>query len=164
MKLARFGLGDRTSELNRRAVENARAVAEPGRYVAGSVGPTGEFIEPYGTLKYDELLDAFREQVSALEEGGADIICVETMADLNEARAAIEAAKTQTECVVFASITFNPDKQGYRTMMGVDPATAARSLEEYGADVIGSNCGAGPEDMANILKEMSGATKKSLLD
>jgi 5-methyltetrahydrofolate--homocysteine methyltransferase len=163
LKLSRFGLADRTRELNRKAVENARVVAGPGRYVAGSVGPTGEFIEPYGTLKYDELLDAFREQVRALEEGGADIICVETMADLNEARAAIEAAKTETTCVVFASMTFNPDKRGYRTMMGVDPATAARSLEEYGADVIGSNCGAGPEEMVSILEEMSGATTRFLL-
>lgn len=161
-KLARFGLGDRTQELNRKAAENARSAARDGHYVAGSVGPTGEFLEPYGTMKYGELLDIFKEQVTALQEGGADIICVETMADLNEARAAIEAAKTYTNCVVFASMTFNRDKRGYRTMMGVDPAVAARSLEEYGADVIGSNCGAGPEDMEKILKEMSAATSRFL--
>ena len=162
-KLARFGLADRTQELNRRAAENARAAAGDGNYVAGSVGPTGEFLEPYGTMKYEELLDIFKEQVVALEQGGADIICVETMTDLNEARAAIEATKTSTKCIIFASMTFSPDKRGYRTMMGVDPTTAARTLEEYGADVIGSNCGAGPEDMENILREMSEATVKHLL-
>ena len=162
LKLGRFGLADRARELNRKAAENARAAAPPSHYVAGSVGPTGEFIEPYGALKYEELLDAFTEQARALEEGGADIICVETMADLNEARAGIEAAKTGTKCVVFASMTFSPDKRGYRTMMGVDPTTAARSLEEYGADVIGANCGTGPEDMAEILKEMAGATSRPL--
>jgi len=161
LKLGRYGLADRARELNRKSAENARAAAGPDHYVAGSVGPTGEFIEPYGALKYEELLDAFKEQALALEEGGADIICVETMADLNEARAGIEAAKT-TKCIVFASMTFNPDKRGYRTMMGVDPATAARSLEEYGADLIGANCGAGPEDMAEILKEMSQATSRPL--
>lgn len=162
LKLARFGLAEKARELNRRAAENARAAAGPERHVAGSVGPTGEFLEPYGTLKYEELLEVFREQVTALEEGGADIICVETMADLNEVRAGIEAAKTGTKCVVFASMTFNPDKRGYRTMMGVDPASAARSLEEYGADLIGANCGAGPEDMAEILKEMSASASKPL--
>jgi len=162
-KLARFGLADRTHEFNRRAAENARAAAKDGHYVAGSVGPTGEFLEPYGTMKYDELLEIFKEQVVALEQGGADIICVETMADLNEARAAIEAARTSTKCIIFASMTFSPDKRGYRTMMGIDPATAARTLEEYGADVIGSNCGAGPEDMEKILEEMSEATSKCLL-
>jgi len=163
LKLSRFGLGDRVQELNRRAAENARAAAGPEKHVAGSVGPTGEFIEPYGTLTYGELLDVFREQVIALEEGGADIICVETMADLNEARAAIEAAKTSTGCIVFASMTFNQGKQGFRTMMGVDPTSAGRSLEEYGADLIGTNCGTGPEDMVEILREISGATSKPLM-
>lgn len=162
LKLARYELSDRAQELNRKAAENARAAAGGEKYVAGSVGPTGEFIEPYGALKYDDLLNTFKEQAKALEEGGADIICVETMADLNEARAGIEAAKASTNCIVFASMTFNPDKKGYRTMMGVDPASAAGSLEEYGADVIGANCGAGPEDMAKILKEMSVATSKPL--
>jgi len=162
LKLARYRLADRVHELNRKAAENARAAAGNDRYVAGSVGPTGEFIEPYGALKYDDLLGAFREQVKALEDGGADIICVETMADLNEARAGIEAAKTATGCIVFASMTFNPDKKGYRTMMGVDPKSAARSLEEYGADVIGVNCGAGPEDMTKVLAEMAEATSKPL--
>jgi len=162
LKLARYGLADRAEELNRKAAENARAAAGPDRHAAGSLGPTGEFIEPYGTLKYDELVNAFAEQVAALEAGGVDIICVETMADLNEAKAGIEAARAKTNCIVFASMTFNPDKNGYRTMMGVDPTTAARSLEEYGADVIGANCGAGPEDMLEILKEMSRATSKPL--
>jgi 5-methyltetrahydrofolate--homocysteine methyltransferase len=162
LKLARYGLTERVDELNRAAAENARSAAGDGQYAAGSVGPTGEFIEPYGSLKYDDLLGAFQQQVKALEEGGADIICVETMADLNEARAGIEAAKTATNCIVFASMTFNPDKKGYRTMMGVDPVSAARSLEEYGADVIGVNCGAGPEDMAKVLEEMSAATSKPL--
>lgn len=158
LKLARYGLGDRVGEFNRLAAQNARAVAGPHNHVAGSIGPTGEFIEPYGTLTYEQIRDMFKEQAVALEEGGADIICVETMADLNEARAAIDAAKTNTKCIVFASMTFNLDKNGYRTMMGVDPTSAARELREYGADVIGTNCGMGPEDMVNILGEMSGAT------
>lgn len=162
LKLARYGLADRTTELNRKAAENARAAAGEGKYIAGSVGPTGEFVEPYGALKFEDLVGAFAEQAKALEDGGADIICVETMADLTEARAGIEAAKTNTGCIVFASMTFNPDKKGYRTMMGVDPTSAARSLEEYGADVIGTNCGAGPEDMAKILEEMAEATSRPL--
>ncbi|GAB4332001.1 MAG: hypothetical protein Kow0099_03620 [Candidatus Abyssubacteria bacterium] len=162
LKLARFGLAEKTASLNREAAKNAKAAAGAGQYVAGSVGPTGEFIEPYGNLSFAEVREAFREQVQALEEGGAEIICVETMADLNEARAAIEAARESTGCVIFASMTFNRDKRGYRTMMGVSPAAAAKSLAQYGADVIGANCGAGPEDMANILKEMSENTSRFL--
>ncbi len=161
VKLARFGLAERVRELNKKAVENARSVEGKNHYVAGSMGPTGEFIEPYGALKYEELVEIFREQASALAEGGADIICVETMSDLNEARAAIEAARA-TGCVVFASMTFNKDKRGYNTIMGVDPVSAARSLEEHGADVIGANCGAGPEDMVEILRQMSTVTSKYL--
>jgi 5-methyltetrahydrofolate--homocysteine methyltransferase len=161
VKLTSFGLGDRVRELNRKAVENARAVAKADHYVAGSVGPTGQFIEPYGTLTYEEIVAAFREQVTALEEGGADIICVETMSDLNEARAALEAARSTT-CILFASMTFNRDKRGYRTMMGVDPTSAARALEEYGAAVIGANCGGGPAEMVEILREMSASTSKFL--
>ncbi len=163
LKFARFGLAGRVRELNRKAAENARAAAGPNRYVAGSVGPTGEFIQPYGNLTYEEVRDAFREQASALEEGGADIICVETMSDLNEARAAVEAARASTKCAVFASMTFNRDKRGFRTMMGVDPMSAAAALEKYGADVIGSNCGVGPEGMFDILREMLEATSKFLL-
>lgn len=161
VKLARFGLAERVRELNKKAVENARSVAGKNHYVAGSMGPTGEFIEPYGAMKYEELVEIFREQASALAEGGADIICVETMSDLNEARAGIDAARA-TGCVVFASMTFNKDKRGYNTIMGVDPVSAARSLEEYGADVIGANCGAGPEDMVEILQQMSTVTSKYL--
>lgn len=162
IKLSRYNLSDRVRELNAKAAENARATAGSANHVAGSIGPTGEFIEPYGTMKYVDLLSAFKEQAKALEDGGADIICIETMADLNEVRAGIEAAKTGTNCTVFASMTFNADKKGYRTMMGVDPTSAARSLEEYGADVIGVNCGAGPEDVLKILEEMSRATSKPL--
>ncbi|RJP71560.1 MAG: hypothetical protein C4532_07310 [Candidatus Abyssobacteria bacterium SURF_17] len=163
LKLARFGLAHRVKELNQKAVENARSAAGPNHYVAGSIGPTGEFIAPYGNLSYEEVRDAFQEQATALEQGGADIICVETMSDLNEARAAIEAARTKTRCIVFASMTFDRDKRGYRTMMGVDPKSAARALEEYGADVIGANCGAGPVEMVDILREMAQATSRFLL-
>jgi 5-methyltetrahydrofolate--homocysteine methyltransferase len=163
LKLARFGLANRVKELNQKAVENARSAAGPDHYVAGSVGPTGEFIAPYGNLSYEEVRDVFEEQVAALEQGGADIICVETMSDLNEARAAIEAARTSTKCIIFASMTFNRDKRGYRTMMGVDPKSATRALEEYGADVIGANCGAGPVEMIDILREMAQATSRFLL-
>lgn len=161
-KLERFGLADRVRDFNRAAVQNARAVAANGQFVAGSVGPTGEFLEPYGTVSSAQMVEVFSEQVRALAEAGADIICVETMSDIAEAKAAIQAARENTQCVVFASMTFNRDKRGYRTMMGAAPADCARALEEAGAQLIGSNCGAGPEQMVEILREMSEATSVPL--
>ncbi len=163
LKLSRFGMGERVAEFNRAAVQNARVSAGKDRYVAGSIGPTGEFIEPYGTITYEEIVSVFREQVVALAQGGAEIICIETMSDIKEAQAAIQAARENTDCVIFASMTFNRDKRGYRTMMGVDPAAAATALEEAGAHVIGSNCGAGPEQMVEILSEMAKECRAFLL-
>lgn len=162
VKLSRFGLGERVAEFNAAAVGNARAAAGDDRLVAGSVGPTGEFLEPYGTLSYADMLDVFREQTAALAEAGADIICVETMSDVKEAHAAIEAAREKQQCVIFASMTFNRDKRGYRTIMGIDPATAARSLQEAGAHLVGANCGAGPEQMVDIMGEMAKSTSAFL--
>ncbi|RJP17284.1 MAG: hypothetical protein C4520_16995 [Candidatus Abyssobacteria bacterium SURF_5] len=163
IKLSRFGLGDRVASFNRAAVQNAHSAAAKNQFVAGSVGPTGEFLEPYGSVTYAQMLEVFREQILALAEAGADIICVETMSDVKEAQAAIEAARENTPCVVFASMTFNRDKRGYHTLMGTDPATAARALEQAGAHLIGSNCGAGPDQMVDILREMSEATQSYLL-
>jgi 5-methyltetrahydrofolate--homocysteine methyltransferase len=162
VKLGRFGLQEKVAEFNRAAVKNARAAASDHQFVAGSVGPTGEFLEPYGAITYTEMVSIFQEQTSALADAGADILCVETMSDVKEAQAAIEAART-TKCVIFASMTFNRDKRGYRTIMGTNPATAARALAQAGAHLIGANCGTGPEQMMEILDEMKQVTSAYLL-
>jgi 5-methyltetrahydrofolate--homocysteine methyltransferase len=152
--LEKEGYGDKVREFNMAAAQLAQEVRPEGRYVAGSVGPTGEFIEPYGDRTYEELRDCFREQVSALVDGGIDLVCIETMSDLSETKAAIEATKSVTELPVCATMAFDLGKKGFRTMMGVSSEEAAQILNESGVHVIGCNCGSiVVEDMAALVRE-----------
>lgn len=103
------------------------------------------------------LYEAFAEQAAALEEGGADAICVETMSSLVEAGEAVRAAKEHTSLPVFCTFSFSPGRRGFRTMMGVTPERAASRAAAAGADVIGTNCGNGIEQMIEIVREMRSA-------
>lgn len=157
-KLEDYGLGGRVTEINRASAALAREVAGESQFVLGSIGPTGEFMEPLGDLEEEEMVEIFREQAQALEAGGADVVIVETMTALEEALAAVRAVKAFTEMAVIASFTFDPlQKGGYATMMGVSPAAAVRASREAGADVAGSNCGLGPEHMLEVIREMNTA-------
>lgn len=158
LSLARHGLADRAQELSRRAAEVARAAAGSDAWIAGSVGPFGGFLEPLGETTAAEARAAFLEQALALLEGGADAIVVETMSALEEAEAAVGAAREAGAPVVIALMTFDRGAGGYRTMMGTGPSDAARALRSAGADVVGTNCGTGLtiEDYAAIVREISG--------
>ena len=157
-KLAEYGLGDRVSEINQAAAALAKAVAGPDQFVLGSIGPTGEFMEPLGDLEEAEIIEIFREQAVAMEAGGTDVVIVETMTALEEALAAVRAVKDYTQMAVIASFTFDPlMKGGYATMMGLRPAAAATAVREAGADMVGSNCGLGPEHLLQVLREMNEA-------
>jgi 5-methyltetrahydrofolate--homocysteine methyltransferase len=148
------GLGARTEELNRAAAVLARKESGGQAYVAGDVGPTGELMAPYGSLAYEEAVEIFAEQARALAAGGVDLIWVETMSDLNEAKAAVEGAKQATDLPVFCSLSFG---RGARTMMGVTPALAVETLYPLGLTAIGANCGEGVEMMTPVLTEMRNA-------
>ena len=151
-KLRHFGLEKRVTEINRAAGRVAREVAGDDQYVLGSVGPTGEFMEPYGEAKEEDLYAAFSEQMVALEGGGADAVIIETMTALEEAMVAFRAARRNTHLVTVVSMTFDPQAQGgYATMMGVSPKRFAEAAMESGVDIIGANCGTGPRDMAEIV-------------
>jgi len=139
--LSKFGLADKTEELNQRVIQIIKAVQPQGTFVSGNIGPTGKFLKPLGELTLDELLDAYGQQAKALAAGGAEIINILTMYDLEEAVAALHAAKFHTGLPIIVSLAFNPAAQGYRTMMGVSPQEAAQRLQAEGADVIGANCG-----------------------
>lgn len=153
-RLALHGAGDRVRELNRLAAEHARAVAPPGRYVVGSVGPTGEFIAPLGNVSVGELYDALADQISALQEGGADAVVIETQLALEEAKVAVRAARENTRLAVFASMTFDKGPRGYFTMMGDTPERAVTELFAVGAHVVGTNCGSGIDRMVEIAVRM----------
>ncbi|MFA5814023.1 MAG: homocysteine S-methyltransferase family protein [Bacteroidales bacterium] len=153
-KLSHYGLQDKVVEFNRKAVEITRRAIGPDRIVLGSVGPTGILLM-MGEVSEDEMFEAFREQVVALAEAGADAICIETMTALDEATLAIIAAKEHTNLEVICTMTFDKTIQGdFRTMMGVSPEEMTLAFKAAGADIIGTNCGNGMENMIPIVEEI----------
>ena len=163
-KLQQFDLADKTVELNRAAAQVARTAVGDDQFVVGSVGPTGRFLEPLGDATEEDMYEVFREQIVALAEGGANAICIETMTALEEARLALRAAKENTDLPVIVTFTFDKVEQGgYRTMMGISPAQAAEELTTAGADVVGSNCGNGPEELIAIAREITEHTDRFVM-
>ena len=160
-KLKKMGFGDRTVEFNTAGAKNSLAA---GVIVAGSVGPTGEFIEPLGDMTADEIQAVFAEQIGAMIEAGVQAICVETMSAVEEAAAAVRAAKAIDPNIdVIVTFTFDATPNGYRTMMGVNPEMAVAAMVEAGADVIGSNCGNGIEAMIEITRAFRAVTDLPIL-
>ena len=160
--LKKYDFGDRVEEWNRLGAEHARSAAPAGRFVLGSIGPTGEFLEPNGEVTEEEMYEVFAEQARGLASGGVDAFCIETMSDIGEISLAIRAAK-ETGLPVFATMTFNKGPRGYFTMMGITPAGAAEQLTAAGADVVGSNCGIAIEQMIEIITDMRRATDKPMI-
>ncbi len=157
-KLAHYGLDGRVSEINEAAAAISREAAGPDRHVIASIGPTGKMLL-MGDVTEDELYDAFKEQAVALERGGADACCIETMAAIDEATLAVKAARENTGLEVICTFTFEKTVQGeYRTMMGVSPTDTVPALLEAGAHIVGTNCGNGIERMIDIVKEIRAAT------
>ena len=157
VKLARAGLEDRVFEINRRGAEISKEAAAGKALVFASIGPTGEFMEPLGSISEETMIACFAVQAKALVQGGADGFVIETMTDLGEAKAALRAVKDNTDMPVVVSMTFDKGIRGYATMMGVRPDLAAAELEEAGADAVGSNCGSGIENMIEVAEIMRGA-------
>ena len=153
-KLANYGLADRVFEINKAAAEISRKAAGPDKHVLGSVGPTGKMIL-MGDVTFEELYDAFKEQAKALEAGGADALVVETMTDLEEAKAAVQACSENTNCEVICTMTFDASPDGqFFTMMGVTPADMVGQILDAGATIIGANCGNGMKNMIGIAEEI----------
>ena len=160
LRLEMEDLGDRTHEINLAAARLAREVAGDEVLVLGDVGPTGQLMEPMGTLSYDAAVDVFAEQAAALAEGGVDAILIETMSDLNEAKAAIEGARRATDLPILATMSF--DTHG-RTMMGVKPEDAAKELWAMGVDAVGANCGRTLTENLEAIQQMRAALPEATL-
>ena len=151
-KLSHYGLGNRVAEINGEAVRLAREVAGDQAYVAGSIGPTGQFVEPVGDLSFDQMAAIFREQAQALIEAGCDLLTLETFLDIKEIRAAVIAIRElSADIPVIAMLTF--EEKG-RSVLGSPPEAAAITLEAVGASMIGSNCGLGVDGIYEILQGM----------
>jgi 5-methyltetrahydrofolate--homocysteine methyltransferase len=156
-KLAHFGLRDKASEINESAAKASRKAAGD-KFVIASIGPTGKFLVMSKDLTKEDLYEAFRIQAEALERGGADAVCIETMSDLDEACCAIRAAKENTGLEIISTFTFERNSRGdYRTIMGLSPAKAVQAVLDAGADIAGTNCGNGIEGMIGIVREMKAA-------
>jgi 5-methyltetrahydrofolate--homocysteine methyltransferase len=150
IKLASAEFAGSVSEVNRAAARIAREAAGE-RVVLGSVGPLGHLLEPYGEIREEEAVAAFQEQAEALAEGGADALIVETMFDLNEVKAALEANRRGPNLPVVCTMTFDTR---LHTMFGVSPAQAVRELHDLGVVLIGANCGTGPAEMLEVVQQM----------
>ena len=156
-KLEKFGLQDKLVEINSAGVELARRVAAASfkdLFIAGDIGPLGVRLAPFGRVQVEDALTAYGEQVRALSAAQVDLIVIETIADLYEARAAVQAARENCTVPVSISVTFTRDG---RTILGDTPEKAARILAETGADVIGVNCSGGPAQLLRILGQMKQA-------
>jgi 5-methyltetrahydrofolate--homocysteine methyltransferase len=164
LNLSAYGLADRADEINRQAVTLAHEIAEGRAYVSASVGPSGRLLAPLGETPPEEVRAAFERQIRRLVEAGADLICVETMTDLQEARLAVEAARAVSgEIPVIATMTFDRTPRGFFTIMGVPVAQAARTLEAAGTDVLGSNCGQGSDPMVEVARAFREVTSLPLI-
>lgn len=152
-KLALRGLAARTAEINRAAASIARSASRGRALVAGSVGPLGELLQPFGPLSSDEAREAFRPQIEGLFSGGADLILIETMMDIREAMAAVLAVKDLAPGMAFA-VSFSFDTHG-RTVTGTPPEVAAHWARSVGACAVGANCGVGPEEYITVTKKLS---------
>jgi 5-methyltetrahydrofolate--homocysteine methyltransferase len=154
IKLEHYGLSDRAAEFNEAAARISSVAAGTDKWVIASIGPTGKMLLT-GDVTPEALYNGFKEQAVALEKGGADAICIETMSDIDEAVQAIKAARENTNLEVICTFTFERTIQGdYRTMMGISPVEAARAAMQAGANIIGTNCGNGFERMIDIVKEI----------
>jgi 5-methyltetrahydrofolate--homocysteine methyltransferase len=158
-KLEHFGLADKAAEINEAAAKASRKGAGKDKWVIASIGPTGKMLVTEEVTE-KEMYDAFKVQAVALEKGGADAACIETMSDIEEAALAVKAVKENTKLEVICTFSFEKTVKGdYKTMMGVSPTDAAKAMIKAGADIIGTNCGNGIERMIEIVKEMRKVSK-----
>lgn len=160
VRLERDGLGAQAHAINAAAARLAREVAGDAVLVVGDIGPSGKLLEPLGDLAYADAVASFAEQAAGLVEGGAEVILIETMSDLNEVKAAMEGVRQATDLPILATMSF--DTKG-RTMMGVKPEKAAQTLSDWGAAVIGANCGRTLSETLDAILKMRATLPDALL-
>jgi len=161
-KLAQYGAPrqEGARSVNTGLAEIAREAAGRSCLVAGDIGPTGRFVEPFGDLAFEDAVNIFKEQALGLIEGGADLFAVETMMDIQEARAALIAIKEVSDLFTIVTMTFERDG---KTLNGTDPVTALITLQSLGADAVGCNCSAGPKEMLDFIRAMQPYAKVPLV-
>lgn len=167
VKLKKLNLENKLKEMNEQAVKLARQAVDnykekhsKPKFVAGSIGPTGEILVPCGPLGIDEAYKGYQEQVKAMVAAGVDMIVLETFYNLDEIKIALKAVKENSDLIVFASMTFD---ENLKTIYGISPEKAVETLFEEEADGVGANCGSGPELLYQVLTRMRIITDALLL-
>ncbi len=164
LRLAQFGLGNKYEEINENAVRWARLATGDKAVLTASVGPSGGMLEPYGDIDPSQMYDSFYRQIKILLAAGVDMLAVETMTDVSEARLAVKAARDQSSTIpLAATMTFEKTPKGYYTTMGASIEQSARDLTAAGANLLGSNCGCGIDSMIEIANEFKKHTKLPLI-
>jgi homocysteine S-methyltransferase len=159
-KLGGHGFAESVFEINRTGALLARETAGEDLYVAGSIGPLGLKIEPWGPTSVEEAREAFREQTRGLIDGGVELLSIETIADLSEMHQAILAVQDLCDLPIVAQMTVDEDGT---SLYGTEPEVFAARLDEWGADVVGVNCSVGPHAMLKALEGVARATEKPLI-
>ena len=153
-KLAKMGVKDSIEAINCAAINNAKAVARPGQFIAGELGPLGEMFSPMGTMTFIEAKEIYTQQVEIIEAEGVDLFLIQTVFDLQEALAALEAVQAVSAKPVICSLTFNQTKKGFYTLVGNAVAESMKKLRDCGASVVGANCSMGSDIMIPLAQEI----------
>jgi 5-methyltetrahydrofolate--homocysteine methyltransferase len=162
-RLKLHNLQDQVYELNKAAAENARAEADAVEHtvlVGGSMGPSGELLIPMGSMSFEDCQAAFAEQARGLAAGGADVLWIETMSDLNEVKAAVLGARSVSDLPIAATMSFDTQ---VRTMMGVTPVQALQELKDMNLVAIGANCGNGLAEIIGVIEAMQAVDSETVL-
>ncbi len=162
LRLKRHGLQDKTREINYKVTKLAREVTPNNRYLVSVLTATDLFLPPIGDTSVDEVYESYVEQVVIAEDVGVDLFRI-TGSDIEQTGLAVKAVKDNSKLPIVGVFYFNPTPKSFRTMMGIDPTTAARKLEEFGVDVVGTMCGdTSYEETTAVLREMGAACSKYL--
>jgi len=158
IKLASYGLEDQCYELNKRAAQIACKAKPKGKFVGGSMGPTGKFLKPYGKFTEDDFTEAYRLQAQGLSEGGADFLLIETQYDIREAVCAYEGGRKAGSLPIFVTMTFKKTPRGFYTEMGNNVSQCLKELEMREISAVGANCTLDSQEMAHLVHEIKEKT------
>ena len=158
IRLSEHDLEDCPRDANLLAARSVVTVRPEGRFVAGDVGPIGKFLQPVGPFRRDQFEDSFATQITALIEGGVDLVSIETMYSLEEALCALRAARRVGAVPVSVSMTFEKNPRGFFSLMGETVPHCLKVLEENGADIVGSNCNHGSSVFLDLAREIRDGT------
>ena len=153
-KLARMGIKESAETIICAAIDNARAVAGPGQYIAGELGPLGEMFSPMGEMTFEKAREIYVHQAGIIEAEGVDLFLIQTVFDIQEVLAALEAVQTVSDKPVICSLTFNQTKRGFFTLVGNPVAESMQKMRDSGASAVGANCSMGSDVMVSLAREI----------